>query len=135
MCNLEAVEDYHKNCDEFLDNLLLHPTDTVKQALKCLGKTLIGKTDCWDEFHEAADYFDGPDDFMYKFVQRHLDEAEFTLQIDETVIVNFHAQLEFDLLVGTWLDVDFGIDTPVDGRPPVISWGFFVAIGGSSSSK
>lgn len=128
-CNLEEVERYHTKCDPYLDNLLLHPARVLGESFKCLFESVAGKTECWEKFHEQADHFDGFDDFLKKIVQRHLEAAKFTLDIDKKIDINLQGQIEFDITAGVWLDVDFGIENLKKLGLPVVSWGFLTSFG------
>lgn len=153
-CNLAEVTEYHRKCDAYLDNLLLHPTKVIGEAFECIFKSIVGRTACWRQFHEAADYFESPSDFLLKFTQWHLATATLRMEVTEAIDVRVQGLVEFDMTTGMWFgmtrttmsttlsrdaliflhsDIDLGVDSFVDMRPPVISWGFLVQVGGGSS--
>ena len=101
-CNDKQVTEYHRKCDEYLDNLLYHPGDVLGHAIKCIFKSIGGETGCWKQYHEAASYFDSPKDFVLKFIKWHMKKASFTMEVMEQIDVLVHPQIEFDLTAGMW---------------------------------
>ena len=102
-CNLQEVDNYHRMCDNYLDNDLYHPDKTIALAFNCIAKSIGGSTECWNHFHEAADYFEGPRDFITKFLKRHLKKADFEMKIDQDIDVYVQPQVSMDLTAGVWM--------------------------------
>lgn len=144
-CNLGEVIAYHKACDFYLDNTLLHPSQTIAAAFKCLAKTFGGQTDCWQQFHEDAGDFKGPKDFLHKFIVRHMDEASFEMEVKEEINLKVQGELDIALGGGMWIGIGFvscgrvhmltvsshwlDLDFPIEGPPKPPSWGYFVSMG------
>lgn len=133
-CELEQQLD----CFDKADSFLLHPLKTLKKFTECTGDTFKGDGDCWRDFLDEFNEFDGFTDYAKRFAKAHVRDASISLRIDEPVDIRVQLEVDISGMVGFWYDVDICKVSPGPGGGRCsleTSFGAIAAEGGSSPRK